>query len=112
MTYPGQESRIVVGIDGSPESMHALRTAATIAATIHANLEAVSVFHRASVLRLGGGHGLRLRWVPTVAENQLCTEAEKRLTEVVDATSATDRPDRLTPTAGRGLPGRATRPSQ
>lgn len=56
---PGRLDRIVVGVDGSEEALHALRWAAELARAVDARIEVVTAYHYTPV-------GMGSPWVPPV----------------------------------------------
>ena len=72
--------RVVVGVDGSPRSVAALRWAADYAAHAGAAVRAVT----------GWQHPLRYRWESTLSDDELSERAGRMLSETVDAALGTD----------------------
>ncbi len=82
----GQLERFVVGIDGSEESLHALRWAADLARAVGATIEVVTAYHYTPV-------GVGSPWVPVVpmvSEQEMRENASEVLDGVVERASAAD----------------------
>lgn len=80
------ESRIVVGVDGSPGSRQALRWAARIARAEHASIEAVGVWEPPSAMAWSG--------VP-IDYGRTEAEVEKAVVDAVDSAFGAHRPANL-----------------
>lgn len=85
--------RVVVGVDGSQESKHALRWAATIAAAADAHLDVVAVWHVPSTVGLGH--------LPLAEDPH--RDLDKALTAVVDEVFGAERPRKLRLMVREGL---------
>jgi nucleotide-binding universal stress UspA family protein len=92
---PTNRARIVVGVDGSPPSVEALRWAARIAPALHADVEAVTVW----IYPATYGLAPIPIWSPR-------SDAEKILQMALDRAFGPDRPATLTTRAAEGLPAR------
>lgn len=88
--------RVVVGVDGSVQSLTALRWGAAIAAATGARIDAVIAWNYAS----GYGAG----YLPTDVNPTV--EAEKALTVAVDAVFGADRPAAMRLCVQQGQPAR------
>jgi nucleotide-binding universal stress UspA family protein len=83
-TPAAPERVIVVGIDGSEQSTLALRWASRVAAATGSSIDVVGVWH----VPMAYWAGEPDEWIPGA-------DAEKCLTEAVDAVFGTERPDGL-----------------
>jgi nucleotide-binding universal stress UspA family protein len=81
-----QTARVVVGVDGSPSSIGALRRGARIAAALELPLEAVTTWHYPDMY---GGY-LGETFIPNSAD--LSAGAQAMLEETVEAVFGDDRP--------------------
>jgi nucleotide-binding universal stress UspA family protein len=82
-SQPNHKPRIVVGIDGSPQSELALRWAQRVASDSASVIEAVIAWQY-PVSASG--------WAPVPTDWQPAEDAEKALTELVDSVFGADRP--------------------
>lgn len=83
---PGGVGRIVVGVDGSEEALHALRWAADLARTLGAEIELVAAYHAAPI-------GIGSPWVvpvATVGEAEMRQSALDLLDTAVERANAAD----------------------
>lgn len=91
-----EHPRIVVGIDGSEQSKHALRWAAYLAETSHADLVAVGVWH------LPAGYAT----VPIPDDWNPREEIQTELTEAVEEVLGGTRPEHMQLLVREGNPAR------
>ena len=89
-------SRVVVGVDGSGPSKHALRWAACMARVTGARLHAVTAWHLPSTYGMS--------YVPSSVD--FARNAEKMLTETVDEVFGAERPADLVLDVYEGVPSR------
>ena len=94
MSTEPRSTRIVVGVDGSPESKQALRTAAELATAMKCRLEVVAAWHFPATFGL--------TYVPP--EYNAHDLAEKALQEAVDEVFGADRPPAMAVIVREGLP--------
>lgn len=83
---PGQLQRFVVGVDGSEESLHALRWSSDLARAVGAQIEIVTAYHFTPV-------GIGSPWVapvPMIGEGELREAASDVLDTAVDRADAAD----------------------
>jgi nucleotide-binding universal stress UspA family protein len=83
---PGQLERVVVGVDGSEESLHALRWAADLARDLGADVEVVAAYHYTPV-------GIGSPWVapvPMIGDREMREAASDVLDNAVEKASAAD----------------------
>lgn len=83
---PGAVDRIVVGVDGSEEALHALRWAAGLARVVEADVELVAAYHAAPI-------GIGSPWVApveTVGEAEMRQSALNLLDTAVERADAAD----------------------
>jgi nucleotide-binding universal stress UspA family protein len=81
MTTP-RTQRIIVGVDGSDESKHALRWAARLAETLHLEITAVTAWHFPVAYGVGG---IPMDWDPS-------QDMTKCLIQAVDDVFGSERP--------------------
>lgn len=95
----GDGSQIVVGVDGSPPSRHALRWAQFIATASGSTLEVVAAWQPYSgYVWMGGG------WASPPATWDPAQDVEKSLIDTVDEVFGTERPAGLSITVWEGNP--------
>lgn len=83
---PGQLQRFVVGVDGSEESLHALRWATDLARAVGAQIEVVTAYHYTPV-------GIGSPWVapvPMIGDSEMREAASDVLDTAVERASAAD----------------------
>jgi nucleotide-binding universal stress UspA family protein len=80
-------ARIVVGVDGSEQSKHALRWAAWLAGTLDASIDAVIVWQPPVAMEYN--------WTTTIGDWDPHADSEKGLTATVDEVFGPDRPARM-----------------
>lgn len=83
---PGKLERIVVGVDGSEEALHALRWAVEVARATGASVEVVTAYHYTPV-------GIGSPWVapvPVVTQQDMRSAASDVLDRAVERADATD----------------------
>ena len=96
MSTEPRSTRIVVGVDGSPESKQALRTAAELATAMKCRLEVVAAWHFPATFGL--------TYVPP--EYNAHDLAEKALVQTVDEVFGTQRPVRMSLVVREGSPAK------
>jgi nucleotide-binding universal stress UspA family protein len=98
MTSERSKPRIVVGIDGSEQSTHALHWAQCLATTAGAQLEAVAAW-QLPLAAEWGTPSVPYNWDPEA-------DMDKLLTQTVDAAFGADRPSDLRLVVTEGHPAR------
>jgi nucleotide-binding universal stress UspA family protein len=87
-------ARVIVGVDGSPQSKQALRWAAHFAAGAHAGIDVVSTWQ----------YPTNFGWAAVPNDWHPARETEKAATEVVDEIFGSNRPSDLDIVVGEGHP--------
>lgn len=92
------EPRIVVGVDGSPESRNALRWAVHMAGDLDCDIDALMVWQPPMAFEFN--------MTPVIRDWDPQRDCEKGLAQIADDVFGADRPARLTLTVVEGSPAR------